>query len=162
MINNLQLRVVKSLISGSLMFAVPCVSLILSIPETASAAPKCDFRPVDNFSVAGSKVDSSWNEITDNEWSRMIGSSNWRDNQFHFYSRMRERGSAAGIHTPSDLRSEMRNGTDEPHPNPPQGVDRRRVRTNILSSKGSKRAFIIYDHKGGGRCEFVTFSYDAN
>lgn len=60
------------------------------------------------FKLSGKTTDP-WAKVTNNQWNNML-SKNWCDNGFHFYSRIRERGPEAGIHSPSDLESEIRNG----------------------------------------------------
>ena len=148
MINNLQLRVVKSLISGSLMFAVPCVSLMLSIPEPAYARPACSLRMA-NF--RGAKVVTPWSRITFNQFSRMIY-PRWRSTG-HFFRQIQDRGPRIGINTPGDLESYMNSGRSYLRRD-----GRYIVRLNLLNRSGAA-ATIVYEKSRDGVCTFITMTY---
>ncbi|WP_412776851.1 hypothetical protein [Thalassospira lucentensis] len=121
--------------------------------STHAAPPK--FCAPTTFSLSGSVADQFWNNVTPNQWAKML-SANWQDNGFHFYGRVRQRGPDAGINTPSDLESEIRKGTPKPEGTP----NRWQINLPILSS-GGQPLRVIYDYDGSknAKCSLVTLSY---
>lgn len=112
------------------------------------------------FKLSGSKVGSQWSQVTNSQWSQMLGKSGWVDKGYHFYSRMRSRGPAAGINTPSDLESEIIKGTAETHFSPAH-PNRYRIDLNIVSSSNpNQRLYVVYDYAGGSsKAELVTLTW---
>lgn len=109
------------------------------------------------FTLRGAKVNDLWSQVTNNQWANMLPQG-WVDKGFHFYSRVRSRGPADGINTPSDLESEIRKGTVYPDPTP-GAPNRYRIELQILNSAGTPLK-VFYDYAGGkGKCELVTLSF---
>jgi hypothetical protein len=105
------------------------------------------------FKLSG-KTDKLWREITNNEWNNMLP-KHWIDKGFHFYKRIKERGPKVGINSPSDLSSEINNGSvSQDH-----GI-RFRITTSIVSEKGLHFT-IFYDFNEKKKlCELVTCSFE--
>lgn len=107
------------------------------------------------FKLSG-KIDQPWSQVTNNQWNNMLPKG-WVDKGFHFYSRIRERGPADGINTPSDLESEiMKRVADQSAGSP----NRWEYVLPIKNSSGASLKVIYdYDGKSTSNCELVTLSY---
>lgn len=103
------------------------------------------------FVLRGSDKVKLWSEITNNQWQALLP-PNWKDKGFHFYKRMRQRGSTVGINTPSDLESEILKGTVA-H----AGGSRYEIDLLIRSSEG-QHLKVYYDFENK-QCQLVTMSY---
>ncbi len=107
------------------------------------------------FALTSGKIDQSWKSITNNEWNSMLPKG-WIDKGFHLFTRMRERGSEAGIHTPSDLESAIRCGTVAPHV--PPIANRYTVTFTGIASSENKHPTLVYDYDSKKKmCQVVTF-----
>jgi len=129
---------------------VACLALCLG---TTAAQAACPYP----FSLSGN-IDQQWKQVTNSAWNKMLPQQ-WTDNGFHFYSRVRERGPADGINTPSDLESEIRKKLREE----PEGKPNRwQIVLPIVNSKGIN-LHVIYDYDGGksSKCQLVTLSYPS-
>lgn len=102
------------------------------------------------FALRGSDQLKHWNEITNNQWQHLLA-PHWKDKGFHFYRRMRERGAAAGINTPSDLEAEIRKGIVSP-----VAGFRYEIDLNIVTR--GRRLKVIYDFRSK-ICQLVTLTY---
>ncbi|WP_369980421.1 hypothetical protein [Xanthomonas bundabergensis] len=128
--------------------AVACLALCLG---TTAAQAACPYP----FRLSGN-IDQQWKQVTNSAWNKMLPRQ-WADNGFHFYSRVRDRGPADGINTPSDLESEiLKKVREEPEGTP----NRWQIVLPILNSKGANLR-VIYDYDGGktSKCQLVTLSY---
>ena len=126
-------------------------AVAIALTFVTSAAAQCPAA----FKLSGD-IDGSWSKTTSSAWSKMLPKQ-WVDKGFHFYSRVRERGPAAGIQTPSDLESEIRKASaDQPTATP----NRRQIVLNIANDSGAKLR-VIYDYAGKktSKCELVTLTY---
>jgi len=132
---------------------IGALALLMSVGPLAAHA-QCPYA----FKLRGSGIDKLWKQTTNNQWAKMLPAA-WQDKGFHFYSRIRERGPAVGINTPSDFESEMlKQVRDEATTNPP--TQRRQIVLPMADSKG-KHLKVIYDYAGGKRatCQLVTLTF---
>lgn len=125
--------------------------LALLCGTCASVQAACPYP----FRLSG-KIDQPWKQVTNSAWNKMLPPQ-WTDNGFHFYSRVRDRGPADGINTPSDLESEILKKVSEG----PEGTPNRwQILLPLVNSKGANLR-VIYDYDGGktSKCQLVTLSY---